>query len=130
MPKVFRAGAHRTAIKRIEPKRSSPRARGYDSRWDAYSERYRKAHPFCRFCEERGLLTLIVEGNTGVVDHKRPIVDGGAMWDPANHMPLCHACHNGLKRRLEDHARSTGQLDQIARWCDDPESRPKFRGQI
>lgn len=81
-------------------------------------------------CLETGRMTLIVARNTGVVDHKRPIAHGGDMWSPSNHWGLCNAHHSGLKARLERYALDTNQMDQIQLWCDDPASRPKFRGDL
>lgn len=71
-------------------------------------------------------MTLIVRG--GVVDHKRPVNLGGAMWDPANHWGLCKGHHDGYKRLLEHHAEATGQIDRLQLWCDDPTERPVLRG--
>ena len=64
-----------------------------------------------------------------VVDHKHPITKGGPMLDTANLWSLCIACH-GWKARLELDAEETGQIDQLKRWCDEPDSRPRFRGDL
>ncbi len=65
-----------------------------------------------------------------VVDHKFPVQDGGdvhcgeeGLWT------LCWGCH-GWKARLEEFARSSGQLDMLVAWCDQPETRPQFRGEV
>lgn len=129
MPQTFRSKP-RPAAKALKPQRLSSHERGYDGKWRRYSEAFRRKNPFCAFCLQRGRMTLVVLGNTGVVDHKWPVEDGGPMWARNNHHSLCHADHNGLKRLLENHARDTGQLDQLILWCDDPAARPKLRGDV
>lgn len=65
-----------------------------------------------------------------VVDHKMPVQDGGKVHCvDAGLWTLCKACH-GWKGRLEDFARKTGQLAMLVMWCDEPASRPRFRGEI
>ncbi len=127
MPRIFRSKPQTLRI--VRPKEPGPRAKGYSSRWDRYSAAFRRRNPFCARCLERGRMTLIVTGGTGVVDHKHPVSNGGDFWDPANHWQLCDACH-GWKARLEQHARETGQMDKIRLWCDDPTTRPWFRGDL
>ncbi|WP_048710796.1 HNH endonuclease [Microvirga massiliensis] len=129
MPKVLGKKPPRARLTRSsKPFRTPPTERGYDARWTRYSKRYRQRNPFCVRCLENGRTTLIVEGATGVVDHKRPITEGGAMWDELNHWGLCTYHHSGWKAQLERYARETGQMDRIIAWCDDPTQRPKFRG--
>ena len=63
---------------------------------------------------------------TAVADHAVPLVDGGALFPgEAGLIALCGSCHSGVKRALENHARRTGQMDELIRWCDEPESRPR-----
>jgi 5-methylcytosine-specific restriction endonuclease McrA len=126
MPRIFRAKPQTVRI--VKPKEKGPREKGYNSRWDRASAAFRKRNPFCAFCLQRGRMTLIVTGRTGVVDHKWPVSDGGPMWDTSNWHSLCSSCHGSTKRAMEIHARETGQLDQLIRWCDDPASRPLLRG--
>ena len=123
MPHIFRA---RTPQQRrlLEPKRSSPRTRGYDARWDRVSRAYRQQHPFCALCWEKGRLTL-----AKLVDHKHPVADGGAVHERSNLWSLCIS-HHALKQRWENHARETEQMHLIVRWCDEPETRPRFRGEM
>jgi hypothetical protein len=42
---------------------------------------------------------------------------------------LCAPCH-GWKARLEAFARQTDQMHRIVLWCDEPASRPTFRGDV
>src|SRR5688572_25706712 len=112
MPQQFRSKP-RSAAKTIAPRRESRTKRGYTAEWDRLSTAYRKKNPFCKFCLEQGRMTLVVLGNTGVVDHKWPIEDGGPTWDPNNLQSLCHGHHNGLKRLLQNYARDTRQFDKI-----------------
>lgn len=45
--------------------------------------------PFCRSCKARGIYKA-----AQMVDHIRPINDGGAKLDDANLQSLCFSCHN------------------------------------
>lgn len=126
MPEIFRAAPKTGRIlKSAREKRSSPRARGYDPKWDRRSAAYRRANPFCAVCLEDDRLVAVA-----VVDHKFPVQDGGDVHcDDDGLWGLC-LLHHGWKARLEDFARRTGQLDLIVRWCDEPETRPQLRGDI
>lgn len=120
MPRIFRS----------QPRRSGQRVvrtgnDGYTSKWMRFSQRYRRHHPFCALCEEKGLLVY-----ADLVDHKYPVADGGPMYpEPGGLMGLCSS-HHGLKARWEDLARRTGQMDRIVEWCDNPQLRPRIRGEI
>ena len=117
MPKVLPGRRPPRALV-VQKPRTSPRERGYSSRWDRASEQHRRKHPFCIWCEQEGRLEF-----AKVVDHKIPIADGGAMFDPSNWWGLCIR-HHGLKGSMEIHARQIGQLDRLPLWCDDPSARP------
>jgi hypothetical protein len=98
----------------------------YPSRWDRFSKVYRRQHPFCAFCMERGFFNLGSPDRPNVVDHKYPVTDGGEMFPgPGGVHTLCASCHSGTKASLEIHARRTGQMDRIVIWCDDPTTRPR-----
>ena len=123
MPEIFRPQRHVRAS-RVQPDRPSPRARGYDSRWDRRSAAYRKRHPFCARCAERPGAPLVY---CDVVDHKMPVQDGGPVHcSDAGLWSLCTSCH-GWKLELEAFARRTGQMQMIVEWCDKPELRPAIR---
>lgn len=113
--RAVREGAHRKDAGR----------RGYDHIWSKLSDRFRRKNPFCRFCEQQGRDATPAD----VTDHIIPVQDAPDMrlkW--SNLQPLCDHCHNGLKRRLEEHARSTDQIDMLPRWCEEPETRPRKLG--
>jgi 5-methylcytosine-specific restriction endonuclease McrA len=60
-----------------------------------------------------------------LVDHKIPLTDGGELFPgPGGVWVLCVPCH-GVKGALEQLARSTGQMEQLVRWCDEPKVRPR-----
>jgi 5-methylcytosine-specific restriction endonuclease McrA len=121
MPTVFRP---RAPGKRILL-RASPRERGYDSLWDRKARSYRQKHPFCEKCEQAGRLRF-----GAVLDHKFPVQDGGEIHcSEAGVWHLCARCH-GWKLRMETLARRTGQMERIVEWCDNPASRPRFRGEL
>ena len=102
------------------PKRAA--AAEYDHRWERMSLNFRKKHPFCRFCEQEGYEARLADD----VDHIVPIEDGGAKLDVTNLQSLCRRHHNGLKRRLQEHARKHGMLEMLPKWCAEPRSRPDF----
>lgn len=105
--------------------RGSARERGYTALWDKLSTRFRRRHPFCRFCEQKGFEARPAT----VTDHIIPVADRPDLrltW--SNLQSLDDECHNGLKRRLETYAREHDMLDMLPEWCANPESRPrKFR---
>lgn len=117
MPKVL-PGRRAPKPQIIRRARTSFRERGYDSRWDRASERHRRLNPFCVWCEQEGRLEF-----AKLVDHKLPIVDGGAMFDPANWWGLCIR-HHGVKGAMEGYARGLGLIEKLPLWCDDPSARP------
>jgi hypothetical protein len=129
VPQSFKTSPKKTKNV-VRPYAKSPRERGYDARWDRYSSQFRRRNPFCARCAEDDRQTLIVEGRTGVVDHKRPPKLGGDFWDRANHWGLCSSHHDGWKKQLEDHAIATDQVDKLIAWCDDPSTRPRLRGHL
>lgn len=104
-----------------QPRETAAR-RGYNHIWSKLSARFRRKHPFCRFCEQQGFEARLAD----VVDHIQPVTDRPDLrltW--SNLQSLCNDHHNGLKRRLEAHAREMGQIDLLPEWCADPASRPK-----
>lgn len=99
--------------------------RGYDHIWQKLSARYRRKNPFCRFCEQQGFEASLAD----VTDHIIPVRDNRDLrltW--SNLQSLCNRHHNGEKRRLEEYARNTGMLDELPKWCADPDSRPRRLG--
>ena len=73
----------------------------YQSRqWRSVRAAFLREHPLCGGCAAKGLLVP-----ARVVDHVRPIKDGGARFDTANLQSLCVPCHNSKTAR-ESAARS------------------------
>lgn len=126
MPEIFRSrAAMRTNTLRTE-RRSSPRLRGYDAKWDRLSQVFRRRHPFCRFCDQTGERIVLCD----VVDHVIPVVDDPTkLFEWSNLQSLCHMHHSGLKAWLEAEARDAGDIALLTRWCEDLESRPIRRGE-
>ena len=81
----------REARIKYDNERGTAHARGYGSRWTAYSKRYRQEHPLCVVCERNGKLKL-----TECVDHIVPVSgpDDPLFWEPSNHQSLCGSCHS------------------------------------
>lgn len=59
------------------------------STWRKARKHYLSAHPFCEECLRSGRHTPAT-----VVDHIKPINQGGAPLDESNLQSLCSACHN------------------------------------
>jgi hypothetical protein len=104
-------------------RRGSPRDRGLDAEHDRMSLAFRKANPFCRFCDQEGRVGL-----ARIMDHILPRREYPELKsDPNNCQGLCHH-HDGVKQAMEVHARATGQVDKLAFWCAAIENRPaQFR---
>lgn len=61
--------------------------------WRKVSKRFRIDNPLCAKCQENGLTRP-----SEVVDHIKPINQGGDPWNPANFQALCVECHNKKSR--------------------------------
>lgn len=57
--------------------------------WRSVRAMFLRGHPLCCACGSKGLLVA-----ARVVDHVRPIKDGGARFDVSNLQSLCVSCHN------------------------------------
>ena len=68
--------------------------------WRSCRAAYLKAHPRCARCASAGRSVV-----AQIVDHIKPIKDGGARLDWSNLQPLCAACHN---RKTAEDARRAG----------------------
>lgn len=77
---------HRLPRPSLSDGRPSSNARGYTRQWSRYRRSYLNDHPTCAKCP----------APARHVDHIRAVrgPDDPAFWDPANHQPLCHACHS------------------------------------
>lgn len=108
-------------VRKRERWRGSRQERGYGREWEVLAAEYKKAvKGQCEECRRRGYLAP-----ADVVDHMIPITDKPEVRLDWNALDcLCHSHHNGLKRRIEDYARKTGQLELIPRWMKHPETRP------
>lgn len=120
-PPVFRAWRPPKEAVAIQPLiRGSPRARGYDRRWDRLSIVFRRRHPFCRFC--------IQEGNDAtpgtVADHILAVVEFPELkYEWKNLQSLCDPHNLSTKARLELLARRTGDFGRMILWCSSLEAR-------
>ena len=71
-------------------RRQNPNKGFYTSTtWRRARAAYLAAHPLCVECFKAHRFTAAT-----VVDHIKPINEGGAPLDPANFQALCAACHN------------------------------------
>jgi 5-methylcytosine-specific restriction protein A len=78
--------------KHEDKERPSAARRGYDSRWQAYSRAYLKAHPICKQC---GAPSQCVDH---IIAHKG---DMALFWDKSNHQALCLRCNTAKGIREE-----------------------------
>lgn len=56
----------------------------YSTEWRRYQKWWFMLNPLCVQCSSPGQM----------VDHKKPIKDGGARLDPINTQTMCFRCHN------------------------------------
>lgn len=61
----------------------------HTTRWRKKRIEILKRDPLCVVCLEAGKTTLSV-----VVDHDKPVSQGGAIWDNSNLKGMCTPCHN------------------------------------
>lgn len=74
---------------------SGPSPYGY--KWQQARAGYLRKHPLCAHCRKQGRITPAT-----VVDHITPHKgDMSLFWDSKNWQPLCKACHDSWKQRLE-----------------------------
>lgn len=105
----------------VDTRRGTANSRGYDYSWNELSLWWRRRHPFCEECKAEGHPGVLAD----VVDHIEPVADvPEKRLDPGNLWSLCHHHHNGLKARLERHARQHGLIEMLPTWCKYPELRP------
>ena len=70
--------------------RTEDNSKFYKSRaWQHIRLQVLMSEPLCRSCYLNGIDTP-----AQVVDHVRPISDGGSRTDSNNLQPLCNSCHN------------------------------------
>jgi 5-methylcytosine-specific restriction protein A len=72
--------------------------RGYDYQWSRVSQLIRRSEPICRRCKN---------ALAQMVDHIKPLKEGGDRLDLANLQPLCNKCHSSKTR--EDYKRLADQ---------------------
>jgi 5-methylcytosine-specific restriction protein A len=88
---------HRARNREYEQHRSSPRERGYTTRWQKARKTYLMSHPLCVMCKRDGRVTPAT-----VVDHIRSHKgDQQLFWDTGNWQPLCKPHHDRDKQREE-----------------------------
>ncbi len=75
--------AQRRPPRREPDRRPSAAARGYDATWRKVRDSFLARHPLCVFCNKLA----------SVVDHVKPIAQGGARLDDKNLRGLCRDCH-------------------------------------
>ena len=80
--------AGQNAARRTDAARRALDALYNSPRWRKYRAWFLRQHPLCAECERSGRTAIAV-----LVDHIRPVVEGGDFWDEANHQSLCDPCH-------------------------------------
>ena len=59
------------------------------ARWRRVREIVLSENPYCKECKRNGKRTPAT-----IVDHIKPIREGGEIWDGDNLQGLCQSCHN------------------------------------
>lgn len=96
--------------------RGKPSERGYDAWWRPRAAAHLAAHPFCVYCALDGR-----ETKAELVDHLYPAGIRPGHRTPeqlalfrstANWVSCCHACHRGMKRKVE--AQGVRAIDELS----------------
>jgi len=73
------------------------KAQLHGRRWRKIRRQWLTDHPFCVFCEARGILTPATE-----VDHiQKHNLDPVLFYDLNNLQSLCSPCHRSIKAQME-----------------------------
>ncbi|MCG1029300.1 HNH endonuclease [Virgibacillus halodenitrificans] len=81
--------------KEYDKLRDSSNKRGYNYRWQKYTESFLIRNPLCQHCIDRGDTVPATE-----VDHITPHRGNMKLfWDPNNHQGLCKSCHSRKTRK-------------------------------
>lgn len=75
--------------------RPNANRRGYDAKWQTFSNNYRKRNPLCVECIKHGVLRPATQ-----VHHIKPLKQGGKKYDTDNLMAVCRACHRRLDAKM------------------------------
>lgn len=75
-----------------------------DPKWRRYSQGFRQKNPLCVNYDD-------CHGFAELVDHIKPVNEGGEFWDKLNHQSMCQSCHN-RKRQRESGQSTKGQWFQ------------------
>lgn len=81
--------AKKKAMKEYNRMRPSAHKIYFTSAWRNLREYFLSKNPLCIECAKAGYVT-----EAQVVDHIKPVSEGGEMLDINNLQPLCAACHN------------------------------------
>ena len=88
-PNQASRGAYCVEHARIQTKRATRTALGYDNRWLRFRKHYLARHPLCVHCQERGDITPAQE-----VHHLKKLADYPELqYDENNLCALCSSCH-------------------------------------
>jgi len=83
-------------------RRATPNQKFYNSTaWRKLRKYWINENPLCVHCLEKGI-TKDATGRNGVVDHIKPINEGGGKLDIENLQTLCNKHHN-IKSAKESH---------------------------
>lgn len=83
-----------------DERRGSAAERGYDYDWQQFREQFLREHPVCCFAEHprhRHECTIAAS----VVDHIKPLSQGGARLDPSNCRAVCRRAHEVITENLK-----------------------------
>jgi 5-methylcytosine-specific restriction enzyme A len=98
-------GAYCREHARIQTKRPTRTAQGYDNRWLRFRRSYLQRHPLCVHCQERGDITPARE-----VHHLKKLRDYPELqYEENNLAALCSSCHARVPKSTETPARQKSE---------------------
>ena len=104
MPPLHRPRGQRSraeANREADRRRGNERERGYDGRWRKASAEFRRANPFCAYCQVGAFGPPTVSA-AELTDHLYPHRgDEALFWRREWWVACCTACHSGAKQTAE-----------------------------
>lgn len=71
----------------------------YDAEWRKFRKKYLREHPYCDECG----------GPAELIDHIKPLSQGGEKYDPKNLAPKCWRCHSRKTAKRDGGYRGRGR---------------------
>lgn len=109
-PNQASRGAYCVDHARIQTKRATRTALGYDNRWLRFRKVYLQRHPLCVHCQERGDITPARE-----IHHEKKLRDYPELqYEENNLVALCSSCHARVPKSAETRRENTGTIPKTS----------------